>query len=736
MRKLFTIILIFYYGLNCCAQNNLPPVYEIVTDTGYQQNLNYTYWQILEDKGEAWTIEEVSKPPLSDKFIDSINKLKSSDLTARAYWFRYRLKNVMSREAKIALDSHSEQDDFYVLKTGGAWTHLVTGRLYPWNKKDGLKAGNYIPVTLEPQEELWVYNRTYNSNPRIARLFPLDFVSTDKEIEKELNSDNYFSMTQVLEGFMVGLLLISFFFNLFFYSIVREKVYLYFALFLFFLCINRLYDISYLYTARVYPTFTMYVPYLGYAWAFILFFLIQFIRHFFRTFATYKKWDKVLIGSGVLWILTEAIRFYLRIFSIPRIPILFFISGLLLIVIPFFLLVTLMLFIRTSDLYRRLVIAGAFPLMFFYGILGVFVRKTGGVFFYWQPLTKWIGINFRILELVCILWLVVLFSLVLFLRYNQLRKQNAQQALDNERLEKEKEIERNRLIAQQKIDLEKQVTERTAELKQSLYELKATQAQLIQSEKMASLGELTAGIAHEIQNPLNFINNFSEVNTELIDELKSEKLKVKTERDETLEKELLNDIAQNLEKINHHGKRADAIVKGMLQHSQSSKGKKEATDINALCDEYLRLSYHGLRAKDKSFNATIKTDFDTSIGKINIIPQDIGRVILNLINNAFYAVDEKKKTAAGNYEPTVSISTKKINDNVEIKVADNGNGIPQNIIYKIYQPFFTTKPTGQGTGLGLSLSYDIIKAHGGEIKLETKQSEGTEFKILLLAATF
>jgi two-component system NtrC family sensor kinase len=261
----------------------------------------------------------------------------------------------------------------------------------------------------------------------------------------------------------------------------------------------------------------------------------------------------------------------------------------------------------------------------------------------------------------------------------------------------------------------------------TLSELKSTQQQLIQSEKMASLGELTAGIAHEIQNPLNFVNNFSEINKDLLVEMKDEMNKGNLAD----ANEIANNVIANEQKINHHGKRADAIVKGMLQHSQSSTGKKEPTDINALCDEYLRLSYHGLRAKDKSFNATMKTDFDNSIGTINIIPQDIGRVLLNLYNNAFYAVAEKMKMNLDNYEPTVSISTKKLNDKVQIIVKDNGNGIPQNIIDKIFQPFFTTKPTGQGTGLGLSLSYDIIKAHGGELKVESKEGEETTFIIQL-----
>ena len=285
-------------------------------------------------------------------------------------------------------------------------------------------------------------------------------------------------------------------------------------------------------------------------------------------------------------------------------------------------------------------------------------------------------------------------------------------------------------------ELRKQVDRKTEELSNSLKNLQATQQQLIQSAKMASLGELAAGIAHEIQNPLNFVNNFSEVNKELLTEMNEEIEKGNFSDVKTIAK----DIADNEEKINHHGKRADAIVKGMLQHSRSSTGVKESTDINALADEYLRLSYHGLRAKDKSFNSTMQTAYDENIGNINIIPQDIGRVFLNLINNAFYAVEEKKKSYIGKYEPTVLVSTKKLNarlddpvgrGKVEIKVTDNGNGIPKKILDKIFQPFFTTKPPGQGTGLGLSLSYDIIKAHGGELKVETKETVGSTFTIIL-----
>ncbi|WP_228850917.1 ATP-binding protein [Aegicerativicinus sediminis] len=292
-------------------------------------------------------------------------------------------------------------------------------------------------------------------------------------------------------------------------------------------------------------------------------------------------------------------------------------------------------------------------------------------------------------------------------------------------------IYRSQMLKRENKVLEERVNLRTQQLEKSIEDLKATQSQLIQSEKMASLGELTAGIAHEIQNPLNFVNNFAEVNTELIEELKEERKKPDSERDLQLEDELLRDIASNEEKIKHHGKRADAIVKGMLQHSRNSSSDKELTDINKLADEYMRLSYHGLRARDKSFVAGMHMDFDESIPEIYVAPQDIGRVLLNLINNAYYAVNAKKKVAPDGYNPSVTVATRMVNDHIEIDVIDNGNGIPQEVIDKIFQPFFTTKPSGQGTGLGLSLSYDIIKAHGGT--LTVRSSDGSPIDLGAIA---
>ncbi|MFN2440597.1 MAG: sensor histidine kinase [Chitinophagaceae bacterium] len=327
-----------------------------------------------------------------------------------------------------------------------------------------------------------------------------------------------------------------------------------------------------------------------------------------------------------------------------------------------------------------------------------------------------------------------------------IRSRKQYKALVAERKKREEEEEQYRLMKERKAELEAVVLERTAELmkqkeelQHALSDLKSTQEQLIHREKMASLGELTAGIAHEIQNPLNFVNNFSELSVEISDELHHEidKLGLSAAEKNNLFN-FLTDLKDNQKKINYHGRRADAIVKGMLLHSRKNTGQKELTDINALANEYMQLSYHGLRAKDKSFNAIMKTCFDEGLEKINVVPQDMGRVFLNLFTNAFYSVTEKKKIRPENYEPIVSVQTKRTNSlrdrSVEITIRDNGIGIAHDILNKIFQPFFSTKPTGQGTGLGLSISYDIItKIHKGHMNVKTKEGEFAEFNIRLPA---
>ncbi len=454
----------------------------------------------------------------------------------------------------------------------------------------------------------------------------------------------------------------------------------------------------------------------------IAFFLLPFTQKFLQTAERLPEWDKRLKYArlGAFGLLGVQVATGIEFIAPPV-----FFLLLSLIAIPAYLL-------KDKVSHARLLFWMIVP-------LGL-VFLTDNLASYWMH--KFHEANHNYFEAAKGIVITASFILALMARRQQ-------QELNKQRLKLQQEEENNRILEAKKLELEYQVAERTAELtqqkeelQQALEHLKATQEQLIQSEKLASLGELTAGIAHEIQNPLNFVNNFSEVSVELVEELKSEREKAKGERDEELEQEILNDIVQNLQKINHHGKRASSIVTGMLQHSRASTGKKEPTDLNALADEYLRLSYHGLRAKDKSFNAQMVADFDPSLPKIEVIPQDIGRVLLNLINNAFYAVQKKNQLkleseptespTLSKYEPTVWVTSKKTDDEIQISVRDNGTGIPEELQSKIFQPFFTTKPTGQGTGLGLSLAYDIVtKGHGGTIECESVEGEGTTFVVKL-----
>jgi signal transduction histidine kinase len=722
MVKALALLVLLFSGFPAAiAQNSLPPVYEIKTDTTIMQIVPQQYWQMLPDKGGKLKIDDVSKLPLTNHFYFR-GQPTNADTVENVYWMRYQIKNTTDREVKISLNSISDYDDFYLQEPGGGWTHFISGTNRELDKKDGLKYVNIIPIILKPGEGYLVYNRIENKRKGIPANFDIYIAGTEaviledyiEKIDNRLNFNTY----ELQEAFVLGLLFLTIFLNLFFFRIVHEKVYLYFALFSLFLVINRLYNIMATYLQFAQPDIASLTRYLTLAWAFIPYFLILFFREFLHTEKSYPRWDKLLAVLGIMNVITIFLPLIAKLFSYTK-PVSFIGSFVAVILVPICLIVTLLLFIRNKEKTIRFVIAGAIPLLLFYLLTQLYQAFNINIAIIDQTLIA----NYRLIEVICISWFVISFSIILLLRFNLLLKQNAQHALDKERLYREKETEKNELIEKQKALLEIQVTERTADLNRSIENLKSTQSQLIQSEKMASLGELTAGIAHEIQNPLNFVNNFSEVSNELIDEMKEEQAAGNWQ----LATELADDIKQNLEKINHHGKRAADIVKGMLQHSRNSSGTKEPTDINKLADEYLRLAYHGLRAKDKSFNATMKTDFDESIGNINIVPQDIGRVILNLITNAFYAVNEKKKINISGYEPVVSISTKKQGGRIEIKVIDNGNGISQKVVDKIFQPFFTTKPTGEGTGLGLSLSYDIVKAHGGEIEVESVEGIGTTF---------
>jgi two-component system, NtrC family, sensor kinase len=450
--------------------------------------------------------------------------------------------------------------------------------------------------------------------------------------------------------------------------------------------------------------------------------LFKYLRTYLETAVRLPQWDKILKYA---WLLMIPIIWSAQMLSLKFVIERFF-------YLPLFLMVYI---VYQSKDFRsaRLLAVAVLPFLIF-TIFSSFCKLISFDFY-----NSYNSI-FDALTVFTICWLIG------FGIYAQ--KQNKR-----ERLQKQKDEEERKQLQAQKKQLEVQVAERTAELTQqkevlesALEQLKATQAQLIQSEKLASLGELTAGIAHEIQNPLNFVNNFSELSVDLAKELKEEMDKspltpeggiIISSKDKDYICEILNDLSQNQQKINHHGKRASSIVKGMLEHSRMSTGVKELTDINVLADEYLRLSYHGLRAKDKDFNADFKTEFQDSLSKIEVIPQDLGRVLLNLINNAFYAVNQRKQLASSSqldasYTPSVFVSTQQVGNQIIIKVKDNGTGMPESVKAKIFQPFFTTKPTGQGTGLGLSLAYDIVtKGHGGTLEVVSTEGVGTEFIVSL-----
>jgi signal transduction histidine kinase len=612
------------------------------------------------------------------------------------YWVRINLKSKSSKDVTYRIAAvWWDYVTAYLISPDSTVQILQTGLL---RKKSDLKENDFATFQLPVGKEIKLYARL-SASGYFMRMENVNILLS-KHVPALENERYYLFMMAMLFGIMIGFAI----YNLSISVSTRDGSYIWYFLYITCLAISLIGQLgshtSYLvqFILPEHPLIGLFLKRIVDPVAFIS--LILFSRSFLHTRKKHPRWDYFLLFMifamtlhSILWLMGA----YNRANS-PYIAIIFYLASVIAIII------TGVIAYREGFKAARFFIAGL--IMTAMGILISLFNVSGwGDLLWFLPDSRF----FNFVKESGVFFFGGIDAFIFSLA----------------------------LADRQKIRLEKLVAERTVELNHSLDTLQQTQKQLIQSEKMASLGELTAGIAHEIQNPLNFVNNFSEVNTELIDEAGEEINKGNI--DEV--KIILNDLKENEKKINHHGKRAGAIVKGMLQHSQSSTGKKEPTDINALCDEYLRLSYNGLRAKDKSFNAEMKTNFDSSIGKINIIPQDIGRVLLNLYNNAFYAVNEKGTNSlltthnsqfTTNYQPTVSVTTKKSEDHVTITVSDNGNGIPQKIVDKIFQPFFTTKPTGQGTGLGLSLSYDIIKAHGGELKVESRENQGTTFIIQLL----
>jgi two-component system, NtrC family, sensor kinase len=731
-KQFILVILLFIFIIEANGQSNLPPAYDIVNDTALHTEIPAGFWKMLEDKEGKLTFQQVIQSPVTDEFHFNQSKSNQFDYTTHTYWFCYRLRNTMNHDVEIGFgydniqNGGNEQSTFY-LKQDGKWSKFENGLLAPYRKSKGLVLNNYIPVILKPGEELTVYNRVHNTFifPFTSGKYSIFFDVSKKILEQKYVQDESLYISAVHDSILFGILLFACVFNFFFFLIVKERVYLYFALYVFFLAIGRM----------LFETYFVFLRESRFIWGWLyvivynatFFLLVYFIRSLLNTRILLPRWDRLLnrLNYAVLIFnfLSSFSPYLIPSVNDPNVFRIIFILGISLsILLMACILLTFGIVLKRRDSSNKILMRLILPALCIWGVgWSVDILYSGfGIVLFSINFTIWLDDWWYYIESVCLCWLVLSYSWILLQRFRKLQNRISQQAI-------EKEKEKSALIEQKKIELETTVEKRTAELKLSLETLQSAQHQLIQSEKMASLGELTAGIAHEIQNPLNFMNNFSEVNKELIEEMKQEL----SEGNVPAATVIANNIQQNEDKINHHGKRADAIVKGMLQHSQTSAGKKEPTDINALADEYLRLAYHGYRAREKFFNVMMRTNYDESIGKINVISQDMGRVLLNLYNNAFYAVSDRKKQLPEGYEPAVSVITKKINDKVEIRIMDNGNGIPQKVMDKIFQPFFTTKPTGQGTGLGLSMSYDIIKAHGGELRVESEEGRDAVFVILI-----
>ncbi|WP_234734757.1 sensor histidine kinase [Tellurirhabdus bombi] len=720
------LFFLFWVGfvINGFAQQGWPPLYEIKTDTTVL-TLDTTHFQVLEDVKGDLPFEQV-RQSASFHYDSYYNPSRKSHVC----WLRMRIKNTLPRELNLYLcDFYSSYLDIYWLDAHQQWQHQRTGELIPGSQlpdRKGNKERNRLLVTLLPGQETTIYQRSENLFWQQPLSFLLPKLQPEahriQSVYKQIQIDNGWK-EYFFGGIMIGILFLAICYNLFIFISIRDRVYLYFSICLIFFTLDRNASLIQLAFFDEQP----YIFRLLANFFFIIFFIffIQSIRNFIRPAPNLKGLNNSIIAFLALTTLVNLFQFFAFLF--PTFPIyesVILIEFLIRIVYALCIVLTLKMLKRGSE-DARFVLLATLPLFVFWTIT-LIDRLTNIYFEHAVFRSLWDGFGY--IESFCFAWLILFFSGALINRYNLVRKRVTQQAIEKEQLEKEREIERNRIIASQNERLEQQVKERTAQLQSSLESLKVTQNQLVQKEKLASLGELTAGIAHEIQNPLNFVNNFSDVTRELFEEMQEEL------RNGSLDEALLlaDDIQQNLQKINHHGQRADSIVKNMLEHSRSSGGEKQLTDLNALVNEYLKLAHHGMRAKSSDVNVKLVTDFASELEPVKVVPQDLGRVLLNLYNNAFYAVLEKQRQADPTYTPTVTVTTRKMAQFIEIRVTDNGTGIPEGAKQKIFQPFFTTKPTGQGTGLGLSLSYDIVtKGHGGQLEVETTEGEGTQLVIRL-----
>ncbi|MFP5438593.1 MAG: ATP-binding protein [Bacteroidia bacterium] len=692
--------------LGCCRlsaqKTDFAPVFTVTADTATIVQIPERNWQYSVEK-EPMPFKVVS----SEAFSKNFKQGKVLSTKVSNFWVRYKIKNTLNYPLRFTTHTEKEGHVYFIHK--GTVKHYLSGYLVPKSKREGLKKLLAIAYTLPAGEEVTLYVHAVGYD--MEGIYP--FIGIWDKVVQAYYIDSEEPLSDI-SIFLGGFIFFAALFNFLFYYIVRERVYLVYALTLF--VISMAFADSMLFQALFDE-----VPLSGHILRYFIYVLgmvlaLTVMAMFLQIDRYYPRLFRIFIIVTIIGGILGYMAYNKNIFHLWNNMAL--IANLTCTIPVGFIITTTVIQVIKKRKAAYLFSIALFPMMISM-FVALLLPRSPDWLVYIQELSS--------------MWGIAVLSWSLFQRFRKIMHDNVQQALDNEKLAREKEEERNELIARQNELLEQQVAERTTELQKSLEDLKLTQNQLIQSEKMASLGELTAGIAHEIQNPLNFVNNFSDVSVELIDEMEEE---LNTGDIEEV-KAIAGDIKQNLEKIAHHGRRADSIVKGMLQHSRASTGQKELTDINALADEYLRLAYHGLRAKDKSFNAELITHFDSDLPKVSVVAQDMGRVLLNLFTNAFYATQQKVKSPPAPkggetvpYNPSVSVTTKRVGDTVEIIVRDNGAGIPDAIKDKILQPFFTTKPTGEGTGLGLSMSYDIVvKGHGGSINIESREGEYTEFTV-------
>ena len=687
MSKIYTFFL-GLFAISMAFAQRASPAFEIKTDTVKYIDLPKTHWRYLTLPSGVPDINKVAGAENHHLFRQMPEESPEWN-GDRDVWIKYELCNASGHQFEAGLPALTGKTFFYIAKPDGHFKILKTGYEIPKAERQGAKSLMLCMLTLAPGQKVTVYTyvpKVIDSDDIEPAIYSIIYL-----FNKNYLNNKYYTLDNIIYYALIGFLLFAAVANIFFFYVNRERVYIMYAISLLLGISNAvimLFSDDLLSIGNgIFRTLNLLI-FFG-----MLLMVLVTIRQFLRIKDHFPKWNKFLAWFPVLCVaIVSPITIKTGRFRFGgATP-----FSIILVLTTFLYVFVLMLIV--IKMYNKNKEARIFVLASFPFLLSIILGTVIG--------------NGNIIA-VAVAWAALVVSWAMFLRFKNLQ------------------LEKNRLIAEQKAELEIQVAERTAELQQSLAELKQTQNQLIQSEKMASLGELTAGIAHEIQNPLNFVNNFSDVSVELLEELKEELGKGDIEEATAI----ADDVTQNLQKIAHHGRRADGIVKGMLQHSRASSGQKEPTGINALADEYFRLAYHGLRAKDKSFNADLVTHFAEGLPKVNIIPQDVGRVLLNLFTNAFYATSEKRKQSQSqfaDYKPVVTVSTKQLGDTIAITVKDNGTGIPEAIKDKILQPFFTTKPTGEGTGLGLSLSYDIVvKGHGGTITIESVEGEGSEFSINL-----